>query len=74
MPKSLNGADKDLMIALGAAIETKDELKPTIAGIILFGSEMALRRLFPMAARIDYLVVDGKEWVPNPRKALFSIL
>jgi hypothetical protein len=29
---------------------------------------MALRRLFPIAARIDYIVVDGKEWVPNPEK------
>jgi predicted HTH transcriptional regulator len=49
------------MIALGVAIETKDELKPTVAGIILFGSEIALRRLFPLAAKIDYLIVDGKD-------------
>jgi ATP-dependent DNA helicase RecG len=66
--KELEWTDKDLMIALGAAIETKDELKPTIAGIILFGSEIALRRLFPIAARIDYLIIDGKEWVPNSHK------
>ncbi len=66
--KELNWSDKDLMIALGTAIETKEEVKPTVAGVILFGSEMALRRLFPMAARIDYLVVNGKEWVPNPDK------
>lgn len=66
--KELEWTDKDLMIALGAAIETKDELKPTIAGIILFGSEIALRRLFPIAARVDYLIIDGKEWVPSPQK------
>lgn len=66
--KELEWTDKDLMIALGAAIETKDELKPTVAGIVLFGSEMALRRLFPLATRIDYLIVDGKEWVPSPQK------
>lgn len=66
--KELEWTDKDLMIALGAAIETKDELKPTVAGIILFGSELALRRLFPLAARIDYLIVDGKEWVPSAQK------
>lgn len=66
--KELEWTDKDLMIALGAAIETKDELKPTVAGIILFGSEMALRRLFPLATRIDYLIIDGKEWVPSPQK------
>lgn len=66
--KELEWPDKDLMVALGAAIETKDELKPTVAGIILFGSELALRRLFPLAARIDYLIIDGKEWVPSPQK------
>lgn len=66
--KELEWTDQDLMIALGAAIETKDELKPTVAGIILFGSEIALRRLFPIAARIDYLIIDGKEWVPSPQK------
>lgn len=66
--KELEWSDQDLMVALGAAIELKTELKPTIAGILLFGSEMALRRLFPIAARIDYIVVDGREWVPNPEK------
>ena len=66
--KELEWTDKELMIALGAAIETKDELKPTVAGIILFGSEIALRRVFPLAARIDYLIIDGKEWVPSPQK------
>jgi ATP-dependent DNA helicase RecG len=66
--KELEWTDRELMVALGAAIEVKNELKPTVAGIILFGSEMALRRLFPIAARIDYLVVDGKEWVSHPEK------
>lgn len=66
--KELEWTDKDLMIALGALIEIKDELKPTVAGIILFGSEIALRRLFPLTARIDYLIIDGKEWVPSPQK------
>jgi len=66
--KELEWSDQDLMVALGAAVELKNELKPTIAGILLFGSEMALRRLFPIAARIDYIVVDGKEWMPNPEK------
>lgn len=66
--KELEWSDHDLMVSLGSAIELKTDVKPTIAGILLFGSEMALRRLFPIAARIDYIVVDGKEWVPNPEK------
>ena len=64
----LEWSDQDLMIALGAAMELKNELKPTIAGILLFGSELALRRLFPISARIDYIIVDGRNWVPNPEK------
>ena len=46
------------MIALRAAVEIKNVIKPTVAGIILFGTEMALRRLFPISSRIDYITVE----------------
>jgi ATP-dependent DNA helicase RecG len=36
-----------------------------VAGIVLFGSTMALRRCFPMM-RIDYIRVPGRKWVENP--------
>jgi ATP-dependent DNA helicase RecG len=29
---------------------------------------MALRRLFPISSRIDYITVEGREWVPHPEK------
>jgi len=37
----------------------------TIAGLILFGRPAALRRHFPLA-RVDYIRVEGREWVENP--------
>ena len=66
--KELVWNDQELMIALRAAVEIKDVIKPTVAGIILFGTEMALRRLFPISSRIDYITVEGREWVPHPEK------
>ncbi len=66
--KELNWNDQELMLALGAVVETKEGLKPTVAGIILFGTDLALRRLFPIASRIDYILVEGREWVPHPNK------
>ena len=66
--KELLWSDQELMIALGAAIELKETVKPTVSGIILFGTEMALRRLFPISSKIDYITVEGKEWVPHPER------
>ncbi|CAA7615186.1 Predicted transcriptional regulator [Magnetospirillum sp. SS-4] len=57
--------DEDLLRSLGCARRDKGELKPTVAGILLFGTAMALRRCFPMM-RIDYIRVPGRQWVENP--------
>jgi ATP-dependent DNA helicase RecG len=32
---------------------------------MLFGKPAAIRRYFPMS-RIDYIIVEGREWVPDP--------
>lgn len=66
--KELKWNDQELIIALGAAVEVKEMLKPTIAGILLFGTDIALRRLFPISSRIDYIIVKGREWLSNPEK------
>ncbi|MFA5631949.1 MAG: ATP-binding protein [Porticoccaceae bacterium] len=55
----------DLLRSLGCARLEDGQLKPTVAGILLFGSVMALRRGFPMM-RIDYIRVPGRQWVENP--------
>lgn len=47
-------------------------LLPTLAGIVLFGKPLALRRLLPMV-RIDYIRVPGNEWVEDPENRFQSI-
>lgn len=58
-------SNEDLLRCLGCAKLDNGKLKPTVAGIVLFGTTMALRRCFPMM-RIDYIRVPGRQWVENP--------
>ncbi len=52
--EELQSSDEDLLLALSCARNTREGLKPTVAGILLFGTRLALRRIFPMM-RIDYI-------------------
>lgn len=63
--EELTWSNDELLLALGCAKRDSGLLRPTVAGIVLFGSTMALRRCFPMM-RIDYIRVPGRKWVENP--------
>ena len=63
--EELTWSNDDLLLALGCAKRDSGQLRPTVAGIVFFGSTMALRRCFPMM-RIDYIRVPGRKWVENP--------
>jgi ATP-dependent DNA helicase RecG len=63
--EELAWSNEDLLRSLGCAKRDNGQLKPTVAGIVLFGTPMALRRCFPMM-RIDYIRVPGRQWVENP--------
>ncbi len=63
--EELTWSNEDLLRALGCALRDNGQLKPTVAAILLFGTNMALRRCFPMM-RIDYIRVPGRQWVENP--------
>jgi ATP-dependent DNA helicase RecG len=63
--EELTWNDQDLLRSLGALMKQGDQLKPTVAGLLLFGSSQALRRCFPMM-RIDYIRVPGRQWVEDP--------
>ncbi|MDF5722926.1 MAG: ATP-binding protein [Rhizonema sp. PD37] len=71
----LNYDDQRLLFALNAITRhptQKGEYCLTFAGLILFGDAIALRRYFPMH-RIDYILIEGKEWVSDPDKRYQSL-
>lgn len=70
--EELDYGDEDLFEALGALRRVDGRLQPTLAGIVLFGKPLALRRLLPMV-RIDYIRVPGNEWVEDPENRFQSI-
>jgi ATP-dependent DNA helicase RecG len=61
----LSYTDSDLLYSIAATTRHHGQLCATIAGLLLFGRPAALRRYFPMS-RIDYIIVEGREWVPDP--------
>ncbi|TVQ35105.1 MAG: transcriptional regulator [Wenzhouxiangella sp.] len=81
--EELRWTDEELLQALNAVRrDSAGRWRPTVAGLLLFGKSIALRRCFPMT-RVDYIRVPGREWVPQPdrrfdtvelRAPLFSLL
>jgi len=70
--EELRWNDPDLLLALGCVRPLEGRQVPTVAGLMLFGKSIALRRFFPMM-RVDYIRVPGREWVPDPEKRFDSI-
>lgn len=63
--EELKWGDEELLHALRCASQEGGILRPTVAGILLFGTPLALRRYFPLM-RVDYIRVPGREWVRDP--------
>lgn len=70
--EELGYGDEDMLEALGVLRRMDGHLLPTLAGIVIFGKPLALRRLLPMV-RIDYIRVPGNEWVEDPENRFQSI-
>lgn len=71
--EELRWSDEELLLSLGAIRrDANKELKPTVAGLTLFGKATALRRCFPMT-RVDYIRVPGRDWVPDPDRRFDTI-
>ena len=51
--------------ALDAVLDDGGTVRPTVAGLLLFGTRAALRREFPMV-RVDEIRVPGTAWVSDP--------
>ncbi len=69
----LKYSDEDLLRALKAITTEKGASYPTVAGLLLFGNQEALRRTFPMRNRIDYMLIEGREWVSDPKRRYTSV-
>lgn len=71
--EELRWSDEELLQALSCIRRNpQGQWQPTVAGLILFGKPVALRRCFPMT-RVDYIRVPGREWVPDPEHRFDTI-
>lgn len=68
----LTWPDDELLRALNCVKRDGEKLFPTIAGLLLFGSQKALRRLFPLF-RVDYIRVAGTQWMEGGSEPIASI-
>ncbi len=65
--EELKYSDFEMLQALHAIRRDSESWRPTLTGLLLFGTRLALRRELP-AMRVDYIRVAGKEWVPDPER------
>jgi ATP-dependent DNA helicase RecG len=70
--EELKWNDEELLNALRCASQEGGMLRPTVAGILLFGTSQALRRYFPLM-RVDYIRVPGREWVQDPERRFETV-
>jgi ATP-dependent DNA helicase RecG len=56
--------DSELLYALNATSDSSPSTTLTLGGLLLFGKASAIRRHLPMT-RVDYIRVEGTEWVKN---------
>ncbi len=71
--EELRWSDEDLLQSLGCIRRNpQGAWQPTVAGVMLFGKAVTLRRCFPMT-RVDYIRVPGREWVPDPDRRFDTI-
>jgi ATP-dependent DNA helicase RecG len=71
LAEELEWTDHDLLASLNAIRQDNCTWRPTLTGMLLFGTRMAYRRELP-AVRIDYIRVPGKEWVEDPDKRFIT--
>jgi ATP-dependent DNA helicase RecG len=65
--------DEELMRSLRLVRESDSgRLQFTVAGLLLFGEEAAVQDFFPVA-RVDYIRVQGRTWVPDAEERFTSL-
>jgi ATP-dependent DNA helicase RecG len=72
LAEELTWTDEDMLYALGAIKRSNESIKITVTGLVMFGKQAALRRLFP-SHRVDYIRVPGSTWVSDPERVFESV-
>lgn len=70
--EELNWSDDEMLHALGATTKRSEGYQITTTGLLVFCKAAALRRLSP-AHRVDYIRVQGKEWVADTEHRFESL-
>ena len=70
--EELQASDEEMLRALHLVEKTEQGWVPNLAGLLLLGKTLSLRRLLPVH-RVDYIRVPGKEWVEDPDHRYDSI-
>lgn len=65
--------DVEMLRALNLVKKRGDGYYPTIAGLLLMGKPLSLRRLLP-AIRVDYVRIHGTHWVEDPEQRFATTL
>ena len=68
----LQFSDAELLRSVGAVAHVAGRLVPTMAGLVLFGTNTSIRRHLP-AMRLDYIRVPGRDWVRSPEVRFESL-
>lgn len=65
--EELLAGDEEMLRALNLVKHLDGRWRPNVAGLLLLGKPLALRRLLP-AVRVDYVRIQGTQWVENPEQ------
>lgn len=65
--EELLASDEEMLRALNLVKRIDGHWRPNVAGLLLLGKPLALRRLLP-AVRVDYVRIQGTQWVEDPEQ------
>ncbi|WP_423709299.1 ATP-binding protein [Undibacterium sp. WLX3042] len=71
--EELQASDEEMLHALNLVKRQNGQLLPNVAGLLLLGKPLALRRLLP-AIRVDYVRIVGTQWVEDPEQRFATTL
>jgi ATP-dependent DNA helicase RecG len=71
--EELQASDSDMVRALNLVVKQDGQWVPNIAGLLLMGKPLSLRRLLP-AVRVDYVRISGTKWREDSEHGIVTTL